>query len=97
MLFLYGFLHYAREDFSYRLRNIPQNALNYVDPKNKNALLISADEQQQLSTRYLQHYFSPWNNDANKDALAYKSTNQQIIKEYIRYPGYGINHLFSSV
>ena len=96
MMLLYYFLHYAREDFSYRLRNIPQNALHYVNSNAENSPLIAVDVQKQLSIRYLQHYFSPWNNDAAKDALAYKSTNQQIIREYIRYPGYGINHLHNS-
>lgn len=96
---IYISTHYARDNFSYSIRTVPQNALNWIDPKTDNVPLFTEKKQHKLAQDYLQHYFSPWkSHDANYLMVLknLKPVLEGTIHNYMRYPGYGINHLPNS-
>src|SRR3990167_370706 len=93
---IYSATHYARENFSYGISHVNQNALDWLDPKTADQPFLTAKAQQELRAQYLEKYFSPWMSRNPIDFLWVKSNIHQIIRDYTRYPGYGINHLPNS-
>lgn len=99
IFFIYISKHTARENFTYSIQNIPQNALIFVNLKTENKLLISDSVQKKLAQDYLKHYFSPWRHHDADYFLKLKELNnliQNTIENYKNNPGYGINHLPNS-
>ena len=95
-MLIYISYHYARENYLYSIKQIPQNAFYWVHHNTQNIPLIPIQKQQAYSHYYLRYYFSPWT--VNRSGLDWqipylKNTIQQSIHEYIHNPGYGINHL----
>lgn len=95
----YTAFHYARENFLYRVRDYSQNALEWVNPKTQNVPLLPVSMQKQFAHYYLQYYFSPWTlqHSYYDWQIPYlRKEIQDTVHNYIRYPGYGINHLPNS-
>lgn len=90
---IYIATHSARENFSYSIRAIPQNALNWVNSKTENIPLLTVQKQQALTAQYLAHYFSPWQPNFPTTFPYLKKELHYTADSYQRYPGYGINHL----
>ncbi len=91
--------HTARENFTYSIQNISQNALIFVNSETQNKLLISNSAQKKLAQNYLQQYFSPWkhhNADYFLKLKELKNLIKHTIENYKNNPGYGINHLPNS-
>lgn len=105
---IFFLFHYRRanSDFTAALAGTPQNAFFYLNPANKNQLLISAQQQQKFSEIYLNRYFTPW----SKNFLAYplffkkppislddvKQYEIHFAEQFQEHPGYGINRLKNS-
>lgn len=102
------FIHsrYARTDFRYALRSVPQNAFTFINPKTQNQFLFTAAQQQRYTQNYLNHYYGPWAPDylnyfpalvspiKNNDEI--KALIQNKIDDYLDHPGFGINRLPNS-
>lgn len=93
----------ARDDFSYALKDIPQDTKAYLPANAANQTLLSPTQQQIAAKEYLARYFAPWS--ANPLAYSPWGGNQAVtlnailakgkedIEAFKDKPGWGENHL----